>query len=57
MGALPKNKITSMERGKRRRGNTKSLKKDPRNTQVPMAKRGLVNQIFKSLGLELKPTK
>ena len=28
MGALPKNKITSVERGKRRAGNTPKLKKD-----------------------------
>lgn len=51
MGALPKNKITRVERGKRRAGNTPTLIKD-KNSTVPLHKRGLVQQIFKSLGIE-----
>lgn len=50
MGALPKNKITSVERGKRRAGNTPSLKKD-KNASVPLHKRGLVAQILQKTGL------
>ncbi len=50
MGALPKNKITSVERGKRRAGNTPSLKKD-RNSVVPLHKQGLVAQILKKAGI------
>lgn len=51
MGALPKNKITRAERGKRRRGNTPDIKKDP-NSRVPLHRRGLVNQIMKALGAD-----
>lgn len=51
MGALPKNKITRVERGKRRRGNTPSLKKDPKITAIPAHKKGFVAQFLKSLGL------
>jgi hypothetical protein len=51
MGALPKNKITRVERGKRRKGNTPSLKKDPKVTSVPMHKKGIVAQFMKSLGI------
>lgn len=51
MGAHPKNKITRAERGKRRRGNTPSLKKDHRITSVALHKRGLVNSILASMGL------
>ena len=50
MGALPKNKITSVERGKRRAGNTPSLKKD-KNASIPLHKRGLVAQILKKAGI------
>ncbi|MBP9819692.1 hypothetical protein KBC79_03060 [Candidatus Woesebacteria bacterium] len=53
MGALPKNKITRVERGKRRRGNTPSLKKDT-NASVPLHKRGLVAQILQKSGLSPK---
>lgn len=52
MGAVPKNKITRAERGKRRQGNTPSLKKNPAHHSVPLHKRGLVAQIFKTLGLK-----
>lgn len=51
MGALPKNKITRAERGKRRRGNTPNIKKDPKVTTVPLAKRGLVASILTAAGL------
>lgn len=51
MGALPKNKITRSERGKRRAGNTPSLTKQVKHTTVPLHKRGMVNQILQSLGL------
>ena len=51
MGALPKNKITRVERGKRRRGNTPSLKKDL-NASVPLHKRGFLAELLKFAGLE-----
>lgn len=54
MGALPKNKITRVERGKRRRGNTPSLKKDPKTTTVPLHKKGIVAQFLKTLGISEK---
>lgn len=61
MGALPKNKITSAERGKRRAGNTPNIKKDPKVTSVPLSKRGLVASILAATGLspakESKETK
>ena len=57
MGALPKNKITRVERGKRRRGNTPKLLKDPRTTQIPTHKQGLVAQIFAAAGINLKKSK
>jgi len=53
MGALPKNKITSVERGKRRAGNTPKLKKDLSKAKVPAHKLGLVSQIFKAINLPL----
>jgi hypothetical protein len=52
MGALPKNKITRAERGKRRRGNTPTLTKDAKVTSIPLHKRGLVAQMRKSIGLD-----
>lgn len=54
MGALPKNKITRVERGKRRRGNTPSLKKDPNTTSVPLHKKGIVAEFKKALGIAEK---
>lgn len=51
MGALPKNKITRVERGKRRRGNTPSLTKDAKTTTIPLHKRGLVAQMMKAVGI------
>jgi hypothetical protein len=51
MGALPKNKITSVERGKRRAGNRPQLKKDL-NTMIPAHKQGFVAEFFKFIGLD-----
>lgn len=56
MGALPKNKITRVEQGKRRRGNAPKLKRDINVTPVPLAKQGLVNQVFAALGISIKKT-
>jgi hypothetical protein len=54
MGALPKNKITRVERGKRRRGNTPKLKKDVLSS-VPMHKRGFMAELLKFIGLGTTP--
>lgn len=51
MGALPKNKITRVERGKRRSGNTPKVTKDAKVTPVPLHKRGFVAQMKQALGL------
>ncbi|MFA6814529.1 MAG: hypothetical protein GX943_03735 [Candidatus Pacebacteria bacterium] len=51
MGALPKNKITRIEQGKRRAGNKPSLKKDPKRAPIPAHKQGLVASILKKLAL------
>ncbi len=53
MGALPKNKITRAERGKRRKGNTPKLVKDT-NSSVPLHKRGFVTQLFQTVGITRK---
>lgn len=47
MGALPKNKITRCERGKRRSGNTPNLLKNPQKTNIPLGKKRLADQILK----------
>ena len=52
MGALPKNKITRAERGKRRAGNTPTITRDFRTASVPLHKRGLVNSILTAVGLK-----
>ncbi len=52
MGALPKNKITRVEQGKRRAGNRAAVKKDPRSHAIPLHKQGLVASILQKLGLE-----
>lgn len=46
MGALPKNKITSVERGKRRAGNRPTITKDSKKTLVPLHKRGIVASVL-----------
>lgn len=48
MGAQPKNKITRAERGKRRAGNTPSLKKDAKNAKVPLHKQTLMKKFADS---------
>jgi hypothetical protein len=50
MGAQPKNKITSVERGKRRRGNTPKLKKDPKTASIPLHKQGFVAELMQFAG-------
>ena len=55
MAAQPKNKITSVERGKRRRGNTPKLKKDVNVSRISMYKRGFfaeVMQMFSENGVK-----
>jgi len=54
MGALPKNKITSVERGKRRRGNTPKVTKQVNHTSPQMHKRGLVASFFKAFNITSK---
>ncbi|PIY80890.1 MAG: hypothetical protein COY80_00545 [Candidatus Pacebacteria bacterium CG_4_10_14_0_8_um_filter_42_14] len=56
MGALPKNKITRVERGKRRAGNTPKLKKDTKISSIPFHKRGLVASMLRSIGLSAAQT-
>lgn len=51
MGALPKNKITSVERGKRRRGNTPKITQDTKVIAVKSHKQGFVAEMMKFLGL------
>jgi len=51
MGAVPKNKITRVEQGKRRAGNKPSLKKDAKRSLTPAHKQGLVNSILKKINL------
>ena len=53
MGAQPKNKITRVERGKRRAGNTPSLTRDTNTAVVPLHKKTLM----KKLGLFEKKAK
>lgn len=50
MGALPKNKITRSERGRRRAGNTPKLKLDTNVIAIPLHKRGLASSILSKLG-------
>jgi hypothetical protein len=52
MPAVPKNKITRAERGKRRAGNTPSLKKDAKTSRMPLHKKGFMTAILKSAGLD-----
>ena len=51
MGALPKNKITRAERGKRRRGNKPTITKDPKTAPIPQHKKGFVAQMLRALGM------
>jgi ribosomal protein L32 len=52
MGAVPKNKVTRVEQGKRRAGNKAQVKKDPKVSKTPMHKQGFVASIFKNLGIK-----
>lgn len=54
MGAVPKNKITSVERGKRRAGKRRDLKQDPNHARVQPHKKGMVAQMFSRMGLEFE---
>ncbi len=54
MAAVPKNKITRAERGKRRKGNTPSLIKNAATSQPQFHKRGFVAMMLKNLGLTAK---
>ena len=51
MGALPKNKITRAERGKRRRGNTPTITKDTKVKTVRSHKAGFMAELMKFVGL------
>lgn len=54
MGALPKNKITKVERGKRRAGNKPTITKDSNRASVPLHKRSIVADLKKKMGLDDK---
>lgn len=56
MAAVPKNKITSAERGKRRAGQLAKmhLKKDAHRSVVPLHKRGLVAQMFDQMEISFE---
>ncbi|GEM_PF-2711701 len=56
MGALPKNKITHAERGKRRSGQLRQLKlkKDPNQNTVPLHKQGLVAEMFSQMEIKFQ---
>ncbi|MDA1079778.1 MAG: hypothetical protein O2840_03795 [bacterium] len=56
MGALPKNKITRVERGKRRAGNKPKITKDANTASIPPHKRGIVASILRSVGLSQEKT-
>jgi len=49
MAAHPKNKITRVEQGKRRHGNTPKLIRDAHYAKTPLHKRGLIAQIMKAI--------
>jgi len=58
MGAHPKNKITRVEQGKRRAGNTPKLAKNAKQTPVPAHKKGLFAKFTAAVaGALTKPTK
>ena len=47
MAAQPKNKITRVEQGKRRHGNTPKLLKDTTTSRVPLYKQTLFGKLLK----------
>jgi len=56
MAAHPKNKITRVEQGKRRAGNTPKLRKDTTVSHVPLYKRDFFDKIMKKIGVTAKTT-
>lgn len=52
MGAVPKNKITRVERGKRRAGNTPDIRKDIKIAKTPLHKKGFMASLFKAVGIK-----
>ena len=52
MGAVPKNKITSAERGKRRAGNTPDIRKDINTAKTPLHKKGFMASLLKAVGIK-----
>ncbi len=56
MGAVPKFRIGSIQRGQRRAGQLKKmkLKKDPNTSVAPKHKRGMVASMFSQMGLDFK---
>jgi hypothetical protein len=57
MAAQPKNKITRVERGKRRHGNTPKLAKESTTGLVPLYKRGYFEKVMKLVGLKTETSK
>jgi hypothetical protein len=57
MGAQPKNKITRVEQGKRRAGNTPTLVKDATFSQIPLHKRGFFAKFTALVGGKATLTK
>lgn len=52
MGALPKNKITRAERGKRRKGNTPKIKvQHPTHVLMPLAKKTLFGRFLQLVNI------
>jgi hypothetical protein len=52
MGALPKNKITSVERGKRRKGNTPKIKvQHPTHVLMPLSKKTLFGRFLQLVNI------
>lgn len=50
MGALPKNKITRAERGKRRAGNTPDVTRDIHTAKMPLHKQSLSAAMLADMG-------
>jgi hypothetical protein len=50
MAAHPKNKVTRVEQGKRRAGNTPKLLKDTKMSVIPMHKRGFFGKVMAWFG-------
>jgi hypothetical protein len=50
MGAQPKNKITRVEQGKRRAGNTPTLVKDAHYSRIPLHKKGFFDKLTAWIG-------